>query len=157
MTETVFKQAKDKCYRLLAYRSRTAYELQTRLARAGFEESVIETVLAQLKEQKFLDDKLFAKDWIKQRLATKSVGARYLWAELLQKGINREIIADELLGYDEDCEYEAARRLAYRKMNPGTGIKWCRIAGLLSRRGFSGTVINKVYRTIVEDGRFDIS
>lgn len=157
MPETTFKQAKDRCYRLLAYRSRTVYELQTRLEKAGFSESVIEAVLAQLTEQRLLDDKSFARDWINRRMATKPVGPRYLWAELLQKGINREIIADELRGYDEDYEYDAAMRLAYGKMNPGTGIKWRRIAGLLSRRGFSGSVINKIYRTIVEDGRFDIS
>ncbi|KJS77566.1 MAG: hypothetical protein JL56_03545 [Desulfotomaculum sp. BICA1-6] len=157
MPETVLKQAKDRCYRLLAYRSRTVHEMKTRLEKAGFSESVIEAVLAQLTEQRLLDDESFARDWIKRRLATKPVGVRYLWAELLQKGINREIIADELRIYDEDCEYEAAMRLAYGKMNRGTKVKWHRIAGLLSRRGFSGSVINKVYRTIVEDGRFDIS
>jgi len=141
----------------LAYRSRTVHELRTRLEKAGFSKSVIEVVLAQLTEQRLLDDESFARDWVKRRMTTKPVGVRYLWAELLQKGINREIIADELRIYDEDGEYDAALRLAYGKMNPGTGIKWRRIAGLLSRRGFSGYVINKVYRTIVEDDRFDIS
>ena len=157
MPETAFKQAKDRCYKLLAYRSRTVHELQTRLEKAGFEVSVIEAVLARLTEQKLLDDESFAKDWINRRMATKPVGVGYLWSELLQKGINREIIADELCRYDEDYEYEAAMRLVDGKMSPGAEIKWRRIVGLLSRRGFSGSVINKVYRTIVEDGRFDIS
>jgi len=157
MPEAAFKKARDRCYKLLAHRSRTVYELQTRLEKAGFEASVIEAVLTSLSEQKLLDDRLFAREWIAGRLAAKPVGSGYLWAELLQKGVDREIIAGELHGYDEDCQYEAALRLAYGKMKPGTEIKWRRIAGLLFRRGFGRSVINKVYRTIVEDGRFDIS
>lgn len=157
MSETAFRKARDKCYKLLAYRSRTAYELQTRLEKAGFESSVIETVLNRLTERGLINDRLFARDWIAMRRAGKPTGGAYILAELLQKGVDREIITGELHGYGDDCQYEAALRLVYNKVNPGTAIKWRRIAGLLFRRGFGGTVINKVYRTIVEDGRFDIS
>ncbi|MCL2337238.1 MAG: recombination regulator RecX [Firmicutes bacterium] len=157
MPDAALKKAREKCYKLLASRSRTVHELQTRLAKAGFETSVIEAVLASLAEQNLLDDRQFAREWIASRLAAKAVGSRYLWAELLQKGVDREIIAGELRDYDEDCQFEAALRLAYAKMKPDAAIKWRRLEGLLLRRGFGRSVINKVYRTIVEGGRFDIS
>ncbi len=157
MPETAFKEVRDRCYKMLAYRSRTAYELQTRLEKAGFEPSVIKTVLSWLMERGLINDRLFAREWIAMRKKAKPVGSGYLRAELLQKGVDRDIIADELHGYDEDSQYEAALRLAYGKMSPDAEIKWRRIAGLLFRRGFGRSVINKVYRAIVEDGRFDIS
>lgn len=158
MSETDFKRARDKCYRLLAYRSRTVYELRHRLEQAGFSSAVTEAVLDELQQKKLLDDESFARNWIRRRITAKPVGTGYLWAELQQKGVDRDTIAAALGDYDEDSEYEAAMRVVCKKLNQDTvGKNWYRMAGLLSRRGFSGSVVNRVYRTLTEDGRFDIS
>lgn len=158
MPDDELRRARNKCYRLLAYRARTVYELKCRLEQDGFAPPVIESVLARLREQKLLDDHAFADNWVRSRLAAKPVGVAYLRAELRHKGVDGEIIDDVLADYDEESEYQAAMRLLDTKLGCGdTAVKWRRVAGLLSRRGFSGAVINRVYRTVTEEGRFDIS
>ncbi len=154
----VLKKAREKSYRLLAYRPRTEYELRCGLEKAGFVPEIIDEVIAELKEKNLLDDMEFAKNLFARRIAGKPVGARLLRAELKQKGVSSEIISTVLQNYGEDDEFSAAMRLVNIKTAAVNGqINWRRLAGFLSRRGFSSAILNKVYRWLEEDGRFDIS
>lgn len=158
MPQSEIKRAVDKCYRWLAYRARTEYELRRKLESAGFSSAVVDMALTGMKEKKLLDDQIFAVNWVRRRLSAKPVGAGRLWAELRQKGVDGEIIAVALDGYDEESELEAAMRLARKKFaGSGGGSDLRRLAGFLIRRGFSGSVVAKVCRRIAEDDRFDIS
>ena len=62
-----FRSALDAAYRFLAHRPRSEAEVRTRLRRRKVEASLIDRVVARLKEQRFLDDVAFAQQWAENR------------------------------------------------------------------------------------------
>ena len=123
---------------LLSYRARGVSELQARLLRRGFDPSLVDEVVARLKEERILDDKEFAQLWVENRQAHSPRGNRLLQAELRSKGVDREIIDGVLPGAGK--EEEAAYRVARRKARSLKGLEWQefrrRTGDYLVRRGF---------------------
>lgn len=158
MYEKTTQNARDRCYRLLALRPRTEYELRVSLKKWGFPPSVTDEVITGLKERRILNDALFASDWIRWRLSSKAVGKEYLRSELRSRGVDREIAESILLDYDEDSELKVALDLARKRIaRRGSGLTWRKLAGFLIRRGFSHDVVTKVCHILVDNGRMDIS
>jgi len=148
--------ARNKCYRLLALRPRTEYELRSRLHESGYPARVTDRVLADLKEKGLINDALFARDWVSWRLCSKPVGKAYLRAELRHKGVERSIIENTLADYDDESEMEKALALARKRLaRKGDGPALRRLAGFLARRGFSSHVVTKVLRLLADEGRID--
>ncbi|WP_347490909.1 regulatory protein RecX [Desulfoscipio sp. XC116] len=151
------QMAKNRCFRLLTYRPRTEYELKCRLKQAGFDTAVIEETILILQRVGLIDDKLFARDWVRYRLATKPVGREYLRCELRHKGIDNVIIEDLLCDYDDQDELEKALALARKRMRHCTKLNRRTLSGYLNRRGFSCAVVAKVCNTLADNGQLDIS
>jgi len=134
---------------LLRYRQRSESELRQRLKRKGFEESVIEQTLLFLKEHHFVDDCQFARFWIQARL-NKPLGINRIILELRQKGVNQDIIKQELseikLGYDEKKAIKtlASKRLRLLKKTTDPKKAKARVFSFLVRRGFSPEVVAEV-------------
>jgi len=94
-----------------------------------------------LREKKFIDDNVFARAWIRQRLA-KFIGPRRLIYELKLKGIEKQVIENNLREIKESySESDTVRELAVNKFNRlknvDPQIAKRRIYGYLLRRGFS--------------------
>ncbi|WP_027363764.1 regulatory protein RecX [Desulfotruncus alcoholivorax] len=138
------KKAKNKCYRLLALRPRTEYELGQALKNMNIGQQEISAIINELKDQKLVDDEYFAVNWVRWRLSSKPVGKEFLRAELKYKGIDRKIIEKSLSGYNDDMELEMALLVARKKARQYDCNTWRKLAGFLARRGFSNDVIRKV-------------
>ena len=76
----------------LAGADRTVYQLRQRLERASFPESVVEQVLAECAQRRWLDDEQFARRWAAGRLGKRAVGPRRLAQELEQRGLAPETV-----------------------------------------------------------------
>ena len=81
----------DAATRFLAYRPRSLAELQSRLARRGFDEETQQAVLAKLKEQGLVDDAAFARYWADNRESFSPRSQRMTRLELQKKGVAREV------------------------------------------------------------------
>ncbi|MFH1413491.1 MAG: regulatory protein RecX [Candidatus Omnitrophota bacterium] len=136
-----FQKAKDYAFLLLKFRLRSERELIQRLKIKKFDETVIRSVVEFLKDKRFIDDALFAKNWVKSRIE-KPLGLSRIRRELLIKGIAKEIIDQELENikkrYSEEeiilsIAKERLRRLS--SIDPQKARK--RIYAYLLRRGFS--------------------
>ncbi|MDP3941236.1 MAG: regulatory protein RecX [bacterium] len=98
-------------------------------------------VLAKLKENKFLDDGLFAKMWIEGRTRAKPRSKWLLTRELKEKGVSEEIIENIFLATTEmksdlSLAKEAiGKRILKHREHPRTEI-YQKIGGFLARRGF---------------------
>lgn len=136
--------AYQKGLQFLSFRSRSETEMRRKFAEQGLEDPVIEATLKRLKENGFLGDEKFARDWVENRSTFRPRGKRMLALELRQKGIAEEEIEKALdeSGDENSLAYQAAigyvRRLA--------GADWetfrKRLGGFLVRRGFTyGTVL----------------
>ena len=96
--------------RFLSYRPRSEKEVRDRLniKYQSFDKAqdrksniknltlVIDKVIQKLKEQKFINDEEFAKWWIESRLRFRPRSINLIKKELLQKGIERDIIDGQI-------------------------------------------------------------
>ncbi|MDD4170188.1 MAG: regulatory protein RecX [Desulfotomaculaceae bacterium] len=140
-----FEKARSYAYRLLALRQRTKKELGLRLRQKGFAPELTGQVLDLLAEYGYIDDRVFASNWVEQRLGKR--GLKGLKQELLGKGISSEIINEALAKLGTDAEYNAALKLAKKVLLRGDKVfSNSRLAGALSRRGYSNEVISQVCR-----------
>lgn len=101
----LFGKLYAKSLRYLSYRPRSVHEVRMFLHKAAksktlvhehVDSRIIDSVIARLQEQKFLDDKAFTNWWIDQRNRVKPTGERLIRIELKQKGIDAEIIDDQI-------------------------------------------------------------
>jgi regulatory protein len=139
--------------KLLGRQMRTVAEL-SRLLRRRVEtgetgESRIATVVARLREYKYLDDQGFAHDYARLRQENASFGRRRVQQDLMRKGVQSEVIAESLdAAYEGVGEEELARRHLERKRvrKPANEKETARVARMLMRAGFSSGTIFRVLK-----------
>ena len=134
-------KARAYAFLLLKYRQRSVDEISQRLKKKKFPEEVINRTISFLREKKFVDDDLFARTWIKERLA-RYIGPSRLKQELKLKGVAEQVIENNLKRAQEFySEPDTVRELAAKRMSriknldPQTAKR--RVYGYLLRRGFS--------------------
>jgi regulatory protein len=140
----------------LARRMRTVRDLR-RLMRTRAEEGeagerAMDAVVTRLKEMNYLSDTRFAADYTRLRKDNEKFGQRRVQQDLMQKGVQKELIATTLAtAYEEVDEVALAREYVARKrMKQPSGIdakkETVRAMNRLLRAGFSPNAIYKVLR-----------
>ncbi len=82
----------DAALRFLETRARSAQETRQRLLTAGYRPDLVEVAIERLIELGLLDDEAFARAWLASRDRAHPRGERALRAELLRKGIPRDLV-----------------------------------------------------------------
>ncbi len=142
--------AKADALRYLAYRPRTVREMARKLTDKGYDPVTVDLVLAFLKEHKFLDDAAFTVMWIRSRTGEKPCGRRRIYAELVQKGVDRELIEQYLADLSPEKEEEMAAALAARKCRRDS-FDYQKLGGFLVRRGFTPGLVKKILTQFIGD------
>lgn len=147
-------QARDYAFLLLKFRLRSEEELYQRLKKKKIDEATIRETLSFLKDKGFLDDNLFAQNWIESRLR-RSEGPRKIKEELKLKGIGQGIIAAQFGRLKADySEEKIIGEILHTRLKKLKGITpqaaKRRLYEYLVRRGFSPELaveaINKICR-----------
>jgi regulatory protein len=132
------KKALARAYRLLAIRNRSEAEMRQSLQRAGFDAGCIDEAVSRLRDQGLINDRNFAEEWTRGRMASRPRGRRLIERELRTKGVSAEDATAATSDVDDD---EAARTLAIRRaqalrdVDRQTFIR--RLSNYLLARGFS--------------------
>lgn len=138
LDEDTFQKAYHRALLFLGYRPRSESEVRRRLAKAKVEPDVVEHVLERLRAGRLVDDRDFARYWVENREAFNPRGARLLAAELRQRGVEREVVAEALEGIGD--ERESALAAGRRKALQLKGLDYRtfrdRLGAFLARRGF---------------------
>ena len=121
----------------------------------GFDQDTIEETIQKGEAAGLLDDRLFAKLWVEDRLLYHPLSRRAVTQELAEKGIAPEI-ANEILGerYPPEKEKEIALKLAqtrlarYENLDRDRRIR--RTVVFLTRRGFNISLATRVVRAAIE-------
>ena len=100
-----FAQAKSVVLRLLKIRNRSEKEIRDHLARKRFSQEVITRTIQDFKAASWVNDRQFAQDWIGWRLK-RPLGLRRIVFELKAKGIDEDLIQEELTRSTQDYEEE---------------------------------------------------
>lgn len=104
-------KAFDKAIKLLSKVGKSKKEVKEYLLQKGYLPQVVEFTIAKLEEYKYLNDELFAKDFVSCNKNLK--GKKMISYLLAQKGINKEIIDNALLDFNE---FSPALKIAEKYM-----------------------------------------
>ena len=125
-------------------------EIREKLTKKGFGESVIEKVVADLRHNSIIDDYLFAKAFIHDRMRFNPQGSYRIAYELKKKGLSQDII-NKIFTEEKvvETDIERALKLAKKRLKTLINIKdkekvKRRLYNFLLRRGFSYETIKTV-------------
>jgi len=99
---SAFVDAKTKALQLLMRRSHSVSELRLKLIKRDFDKEIINKILNQLVEDRYLDDKQFAFLFAEEKIFKKRNSLNKVLADLLQRGISKSICADIIDKYQSD-------------------------------------------------------
>lgn len=129
------QRALDRAFRSLAARAHTEKELVDKLARAGYSDEAIASVMETLTRYKLIDDAAFAESWVNAR-AKRGMGPYRLMQELRRKGVSREDSDSAIAALDEEESLTAAADFARRRLKDGSPDDRRRTMQALLRRGY---------------------
>lgn len=142
LIDIVFPRAKQKALNLLKFMDRTKKELKDRLAFELYPEDIIGKAVAFTEEYGFVNDTRYAENYIRMRKENKS--KLIIRNELLNKGINKEILDNILLSEyqteDVDPEIIAIRKIIDKKSKDISTMSWedkQKLIAFLYRKGFN--------------------
>jgi regulatory protein len=148
LTEGAYQRALN----FLSYRSRSEQEIRLNLSKHEIPEEIIVKVLDKLRQSSLVDDRAFASNWVENRAQFKPRGKRALTAELIQKGISREIIDEELKDLDEEeLARQCARKRISRFQNLDQENYQKKMFAYLNRRGFPYQIIKNTVQEIWQE------
>lgn len=137
---------------LVSKRRLTTHEIEVRLRKKGIgAEGDILGVIERLKELSYLDDLLYASDFIKDRLNFRPRGIVLLKRDMYKRGLKKDVIECAILmaGIDETS---VAKSLADRKMQSlehlSLAKKKEKLFMFLRSRGFAPNVIYEIIDSV---------
>jgi regulatory protein len=143
----------DYAVKALGRRMRTQVELRrlmkTRVEPGEQGEAIVASVIARLKEQRYLDDQSYAETFTRLRQENEKLGSRSVRQKLAQKGVPRAIAEQAVEArYAQTNEETLARQHLERKRirKPENEKETARVMRRLVSAGFSTGVIYKILR-----------
>jgi regulatory protein len=136
--EARLQHARDLAWRALSRRERTEAEMARLLAAKRVAPSTIETVVAELREQGYLNDADYARRFAEDRRRLDEWGADRIERKLLALGVDRELVAAAIAERSHDEELAAAQELLARRFPapPRTPRERDRALAMLLRKGY---------------------
>ncbi|QOS99768.1 RecX family transcriptional regulator [Brevibacterium sp. JNUCC-42] len=132
----------------LSYRPRSSMEVERYLVGKEFSSELAESMVEKCTQQGYLNDELFAKKWVEERLRLKPRGTYMLKMELKQKGIAPSLIEKVLGRIAYEQELDATRSLlrgkVARKTGPIDQKTEHKLLQFLLRKGFSHSLVQQV-------------
>jgi len=153
---------KKKSFDYLTRRLHSTQELRTKLLQKKYEKRLIELVLEELTEKKYLNDEEFAEKYIAEAAYFKRSGKQKIKSELLKKGISLKIIDEQLLNvFNEEESFENAIEIGKKKIkvfqNRGYDEKQVRLKlfGYLISKGYEFEAVKKVCHELLTNSSFE--
>ena len=109
-----FIRCKDSALRAIEKSYKTEKEVRDKLQLKGYPDNAINKSIEFLKEYNFVNDINYTKAFIKDKL--NSLGSQKIKYTLIQKGISKEILEDELSDINKENEKNVALDLAKKKI-----------------------------------------
>ncbi len=129
-------------------RYKSIYELRGVLLKKEYPKEMIDKAIDKLINQKYLDDRGFAKSFIYNQMITTSHGPNRIRKELLQRKVDSKIIDEEILVFTEEEQIEKIKKIidkALKSNNSKGGVVLKqKIYNDLINQGYDSFVINRI-------------
>lgn len=113
VTQTEKENALAKAANYISKAQKTKKEITKYLFQKGYDEEVVNFVIEKFEEYNYIDDSLYAKNYIKFK--NKNNGSRKIEMELKQKGVNEELLKQSLIDFADDRKSVLPVALKYMK------------------------------------------
>lgn len=154
---TELTSAYDRALNLLAFRARSARELERRLLQKGVTAERAARVIAKLRDVGLIDDGDFARQLARSKVSA-GASRRRLHQELFKRGVSREVAdeaVDEVLEEENVDEVAVAERVARKRLPSLKGAdasaRRRRLYAFLARRGHDSETIREVMDRVLRD------
>ncbi|UAL48320.1 recombination regulator RecX [Sutcliffiella horikoshii] len=148
--EILYSDQSNKAYNAavhyLSFRMRTEKEIEDYLKEKEYEPFITKEIVVRLKEQGYLNDREFTNAYVRTQVNTTLKGRGVIQKELLEKGVNKDIIGEVLESeYRQETELEHAVKLVlkyapkYKKDSFKIMIQ--KVEQALVRKGYAFSVI----------------
>jgi regulatory protein len=140
--ERQLQRALELAYRHLNRRERTEAEIRSHLERREVEPAAIELVVVELLENGYLDDARYARLFAQDKRTLEQWGTERIRRELLQRGIDRELIASALAASERESELDRALALLRQRFPAPCSDRRerDRALGMMMRKGYDSEV-----------------
>ena len=156
MTDELRRKTFERAVKLLAAKPRSVAELRERLMQGkgiGANKSIVETVIARLREYGYLDDERFAFSYASSKVKRRPIGRRRLQRDLKLKQVDNAV-ADEALElvYTETPEEQLIDRAIEKRIRlrgrPKTRAEAKSLFDHLLRQGFGFELVSEKVRAV---------
>jgi regulatory protein len=141
-----YKSALRAAFYMLTRSSKTESDIRKKLKEKQYFDNTINAVLEYLKEIGYVNDNTYTNNYIKNTKDIAGTSKRSLYYKLVNKGVDKEIIQQELEEAEID-DYSSALKAAQKKAAGLKGDKRERaykLQSFLYRKGYSLEVCRKV-------------
>lgn len=143
--ESEYAGALDKSLSYLSIRMRSCSEIRRYLKDKGYLSAVIDKVQNRLEEMGYLDDCRYADEYVSQNMAR--YGRCRLKAELIKRGVSKEIIDDVIDGTDFSEDVYALAKSLWRQCG---GDKY-KLKNKLYQKGCGSDDISQAVERLMEE------
>jgi regulatory protein len=153
--EQIRARAFQRAVKLLAAKPRSIAELRERLAERCSSKTVVETVIARLREYGYLDDERYALTYAASKVRQQPIGRRRLELSLRRKKVDRAV-ADEALNQvfaetpEEGLIDKAIEKRVRLRGRPKTRAEAKSLFDHLLRQGFEFELVNDKVRALID-------
>ena len=145
----------DAALSYLTGRMRTVREVEDRLDALQYGEGDILMTVERLKELKLLDDMVYAREFVRSRLATKPVSRQKLYMDLRAHQVPEECIRAAMEELPQETEADNAREVAQKFWRQMSALsekeRRDRVLRRLMSRGFSTEASLAALRQVMEE------
>lgn len=157
--EDNYLKCKNSALRTIEKTYKSEKELRDKLSLKGYEDHIIKRTMDFLREYNLLDDTNYAKMYVKDR--AKNQGKKKIKYALLQKGIDENVIEDELEKLNNDEIRSLVYDMALKKYNilkkrESDSYKLSqKLYRFLMGKGYDYDLIKDVVKSIVKSEDFE--
>lgn len=159
MTEVLPKRCRERAIYILKDSDKTEKVLKDKLIQGGYPLEIVEIVIDDFKEYRYIDDKRYAFNYVKYNINSKSRGR--ITNELYLKGVSKELIelSFEENEYDEETinymQLELVKKEFLKKkynFEEDDRKELNKIIASLMRKGFKYEDIMHIYNEVKSEG-----
>ena len=126
---------------------RTRKEIEEYLSKKDYNDFDIDYAVARLEQEKYIDERVYAKSYILDAINLKNIGPNKIVMELTNLGIDKNIVLDELSIFtnyiEEEKVYKYIEKSIKNNHNKSSYILKNKIKQNLINLGYNSNIINK--------------
>ena len=141
LNETNYYDIYNKCIKYISYRIRSKYEIINYLNKFKLDYSTIENIIEKLEDNNLINDEIFVKAFVNDKINFTTSGPYKIKLELLKHNIDKYLIDKYLDNIDKDLIYNKISKIVEKNLK--------------NKKYPKNVLKNKIYKTLVNNGYYN--